>query len=209
MILTIYKFVKAMEGSADRRPSTAVDLHAAAEGLAQDREPLDFTRVYEAWFEPCLRWLRALGIPDADLEDVGQDVFLVVRRKLGAFDGERLAAWLYRIASHTASDHRRRAWFRRLWTRGSRIDFDHLPSTAAGPVEQLERREAQRLLDRVLRTMSDKRRVAFALFEIEGYSGEEIAAILDVPVATVWTRLHHARKEFLARVAALGEEGRR
>ena len=79
-------------------------------------------------------------------------------------------------------------------------------SSAAGPVEQLERREAQRLLDRVLRTMTDKRRVAFALFEIEGYTGDEIALILDVPVATVWTRLHHARKEFLARVAELGED---
>lgn len=207
MILTIYRFLKRMEGSAPARPYAEVDLHAAAEGLAQRREPLDFTRVYEAWFEPCLRWLRALGVPDADLEDVGQEVFLVVRRKLGAFDGDRLAAWLYRIAARTASDHRRRAWFRRLWTRGSRVDLDRMRSTADGPVEQLERREAQRLLDRVLATMTDKRRVAFALFEIEGYTGEEIAVILDVPVATVWTRLHHARKEFLARVAALGEDG--
>jgi RNA polymerase sigma-70 factor (ECF subfamily) len=50
--------------------------------------------------------------------------------------------------------------------------------------------------------------VAFSLYEIEGYSGEEIAQLLDVPVATVWTRLHHARKEFLARVAELKEEER-
>jgi RNA polymerase sigma-70 factor (ECF subfamily) len=205
VIFTIYRLLDRVEGSARKRPYTGVDLHAAAEGVAHAREPLDFTRVYEAWFEPCLRWLRALGVPDADLEDVGQDVFIVVRRKLGAFDGDRLAAWLYRIASRTASDHRRRAWFRRLWNRGARIDLDRMACGAAGPVEQLERRDAQRLLERVLRTMSDKRRVAFALFEIEGYSGEEIAVILDVPVATVWTRLHHARKEFLTRVAELGE----
>ena len=196
-----------IEGSGVPRPLSSVDLHAAADGIAQTREPLDFTRVYEAWFEPCLRWLRALGIPDADLEDVGQEVFVVVRRKLDAFDGDKLPAWLYRIATRTASDHRRRAWFRRLWTRGSRVDLDGVPSGVAGPSELYERREAERLLDRVLAKMSEKRRAAFALFEIEGYSGEEIATLLDVPVATVWTRLHHARKEFLARVAEL-EEGR-
>jgi RNA polymerase sigma-70 factor (ECF subfamily) len=186
-----------------------VDLPAAAGDLAPTRAPLDFTRVYEAWFDPCLRWLRALGIPDADLEDVGQEVFVVVRRKLAAFDGDKLAAWLYRIAARTASDQRRRAWFRRLWTRGARIELDGIADAAAGPAELYERREAQRLLDRVLGRMSEKRRVAFALYEIEGYSGDEIAQLLDVPVATVWTRLHHARKEFLARVAELQAEERR
>jgi RNA polymerase sigma-70 factor (ECF subfamily) len=193
---------------ASRRPYADVDLHAAAGDLAHKSEPLDFTRVYEAWFDPCLRWLRALGIPDADLEDVGQEVFVVVRRKLGQFEGDRLAAWLYRITTRTASDHRRRAWFRRLWTRGSRIDLDTLTCRAEGPAELYERREAERLLDGVLARMSEKRRVAFALYEIEGYSGDEIALLLDVPVATVWTRLHHARKEFLARVAELQEDAR-
>ena len=48
--------------------------------------------------------------------------------------------------------------------------------------------------------MSDTRRATFVLFEIEGYSGEEIAEIQAIPVATVWTRLHHARKEFFALV---------
>jgi RNA polymerase sigma-70 factor (ECF subfamily) len=67
----------------------------------------------------------------------------------------------------------------------------------------MERREAERMLERVLGRMSKKRRVAFSLYEIEGCSGQEIAALLDVPVATVWTRLYHARKEFLSRVAEL------
>jgi RNA polymerase sigma-70 factor (ECF subfamily) len=53
--------------------------------------------------------------------------------------------------------------------------------------------------------MSETRRATFMLFEIEGYSGEEIAGMQGIPVATVWTRLHHARKEFFALV----EEHRR
>ena len=49
--------------------------------------------------------------------------------------------------------------------------------------------------------MSEKLRSTFVLFEIEGYSGEEIARIQDIPLGTVWTRLHHARKDFWKIVA--------
>jgi RNA polymerase sigma-70 factor, ECF subfamily len=55
--------------------------------------------------------------------------------------------------------------------------------------------------------MSEKRRAAFILFEIEGYSGEEIARIHGIPLKTVWTRLHHARKDFLRIASDLPTEG--
>jgi RNA polymerase sigma-70 factor, ECF subfamily len=185
-----------MKGFSCLYPYTGVDLPCATD-LPRSGEQLDFSSVYEAWFDPCLRWLRALGIPDAELEDAGQEVFVVVHRKLASFDGDRLPAWLYRIAANTASDHRRRAWFRRLWTR-TRSDTDQLVCRRELPDALAERREAQRKLQRLLARMSEKRRVAFCLFEIEGYSGDEIALLLDVPVATIWSRLHQARKEFLA-----------
>jgi RNA polymerase sigma-70 factor (ECF subfamily) len=51
--------------------------------------------------------------------------------------------------------------------------------------------------------MTEKRQTTFVLFEIEGYSGEEIAEIQSLPLDTVWTRLHHARKEFMRLVAEL------
>ena len=49
--------------------------------------------------------------------------------------------------------------------------------------------------------MAEARRTAFVLFEIEGLSGDEIARIQDIPLNTVWTRLHHARREFFALAA--------
>ena len=192
-----------MKGFAGLYPYQGVELPAAVD-LPRTGEPLDFTQVYESWFEPCLRWLRALGVPDAELEDVAQEVFVVVRRKLGGFDGDKLPAWLYRISANTASDFRRRAWFRRLWSRG-RVDPEELTCTAERPDKLAERREAQRQLQQVLDKMSEKRRVTFCLFELEGHSGDEIAALLDVPVATIWSRLHQARKEFLSLVAELKE----
>ena len=49
--------------------------------------------------------------------------------------------------------------------------------------------------------MAEARRTAFVLFEIEGLSGDEIARIQSIPLNTVWTRLHHARREFFALAA--------
>ena len=56
--------------------------------------------------------------------------------------------------------------------------------------------ENRRRFQALVASMSEKLRTTFVLFEIEGYSGEEIAHIHDVPLGTVWTRLHLVRKEF-------------
>jgi len=56
-------------------------------------------------------------------------------------------------------------------------------------------------VDPALMKMAEARRTAFVLFEIEGLSGDEIARIQDIPLNTVWTRLHHARREFFALAA--------
>ena len=71
----------------------------------------------------------------------------------------------------------------------------------ATPVEALEQREARRQMHEVLSQMSERRRTTFFLFEIEGYSGEEIAQLEGVALNTVYTRLHHARRDFMALLA--------
>src|SRR5438874_2014245 len=71
-----------------------------------------FREIYERWFDDVVGWLYALGAPMSDTEDLAQEIFLVVRRKLNRFDGGNLAGWLYRISQLTVRDHRRRAWFR-------------------------------------------------------------------------------------------------
>jgi RNA polymerase sigma-70 factor (ECF subfamily) len=178
------------------------DLARAGGGL------LPFRQVYEDWFDDVVKWLYALGAPAADTEDLAQEVFLVVRRRLGDFDGGNLAGWLYRIAQLTVRDHRRRAWFKHL-VRGRRnIDMTELPHTSPSPEQSYEAAESRRRLQELVAKMSEKRRTTLVLFEIEGYTGEEIARIQDVPLATVWTRLHHARKEFwkLVREQHLAEQ---
>jgi RNA polymerase sigma-70 factor (ECF subfamily) len=170
---------------------------------------LRFEDIYACWFHEVCRWVRAFGGLDADLDDLAQEVFIVVRRKLPEFDGGNLAGWLYRIAQRTARDYRRRVWFRRfLLTKQSHPIEDNLSPQPLNPAELLERREAELLLIQILNGMTATRRAAFILFEIEGYSGEEIAELESVPVNTVWTRLHYARKEFSSLIARARKEGR-
>ena len=172
------------------------------EGMANEEDR--FATIYEAWFFDVVRWICVLGMPLSEAEDLAQEVFLVVGRKLASFDGGNEAGWLYRITELTVRDHRRRAWFKNLFARRRRdVDLDKMAHTDNSPAHAYEHKEDQVVLQRILMKIGKKRRVTFVLFEIEGCSGEEIAAIQDIPLGTVWTRLHHARKEFWKLVADL------
>ena len=155
-----------------------------------------FRDIYDRWFDDVVRWLYALGMPSSDTEDLAQEIFLVVRRKLDRFDGGNMAGWLYRIAQLTVRDHRRRAWFKNLVLRRRNVDLARVEMTTPGPEARYDDAQRRRQFQTLVAGMSEKLRTTFVLFEIEGYSGEEIAHIQDVPLGTVWTRLHHARKEF-------------
>jgi RNA polymerase sigma-70 factor, ECF subfamily len=177
----------------------------------RDSKVPTFEQIYATWFHEVARWVRAFGGLDADVEDLTQEVFMVVRRKLGTFDGRNLPGWLYRVAQRTVRDYRRRAWFRRIFA-GKPADTEtETPGTwtrSPDPAEILEQREAEKALAEILSQMSAVRRTAFILFEVEGYSGEEISELEGIPLNTVWTRLHHARKDFVQLVHKARAEGR-
>jgi RNA polymerase sigma-70 factor, ECF subfamily len=156
-----------------------------------------FAAIYEAWFEDVVKWIGALGMPDSEAEDLAQEVFLVVNRKLSRFDGRNQAGWLYRITVLTVRDHRRRAWFRNLFRRRQQnVDIEAVARVDGIPTLAREEEQDRLALQRILAQMRPKLRATFVLFEIEGRSGDEIAAIQNIPRATVWTRLHNARRVF-------------
>ncbi len=160
--------------------------------------PEDFSTIYSQWFHEVARWVRALGGLAIDHEDVTQEVFMVVRKKLHLFDGQNISAWLYSIAVLAVRQHRRRAWVRRV-VLGDHEEPPHSDGST-GPAALLERKEERRVLVQLLSRMKEVRRTTFILFEVDGMSGEEIARLQGVPLATVWTRLHYARKEFMSLV---------
>jgi RNA polymerase sigma-70 factor (ECF subfamily) len=177
----------------------------------RDSKVPTFEQIYATWFHEVARWVRAFGGLEADVEDLTQEVFMVVRRKLNTFDGRNLAGWLYRVAQRTVRDYRRRAWFRRIFAGKPAEPDAESPSSwmrPPDPGEIFEQREAEKTLGQILSQMSAVRRSAFILFEVEGYSGEEIAKLEGIPLNTVWTRLHHARKDFVQLVHKARAEGR-
>ncbi len=175
--------------------------------IEESRISLDFSEVYTSWFHEVSRWSRALGCAEAEMDDIAQEVFLIVRRKLDEFDGANLPGWLYRITSRVVANHRRSAWFRNLLLRNRDEELEAVVYVGTSPADSLEEKQRREQLYRVLKSMGPKQRASLVLFEIEGYSGEEIARLEGVSVATIWTRLHKARKQFLARVSQLGEDG--
>jgi RNA polymerase sigma-70 factor (ECF subfamily) len=75
--------------------------------------------------------------------------------------------------------------------------LEHSPSTSKGPEETLELAESLRRVQRALDTLDIDHRAAFLLYELESESCQTIAEFFDVPVGTVYSRLHKARKMFL------------
>lgn len=137
-----------------------------------------------------------LGGPRTDPDDLLQQVFLIAHRRWrsvarpGQLDAEA-RAWLWAVALRVASESRRRHRVRRFF------GFEQAsPQTDETPATAFERREAAERVERLLEKLSEKKRAVLVLFEIEGLSGEEIAAVLGCPLKTVWTRLFHARKAF-------------
>jgi RNA polymerase sigma-70 factor (ECF subfamily) len=140
------------------------------------------------------RTLQRLGVPEADLDDVYQEVMIVVHRQLGAFEGRsKTTTWLYAICVRVASTYRRLAWFRR-----ERPTFE-LPERAspdAGPDELLGDAEERRALREVLDLMVPEKRAVFVMFELDEMPCDEIAQIVGVPIGTIHSRLHAARQDF-------------
>jgi RNA polymerase sigma-70 factor, ECF subfamily len=158
-----------------------------------------FEAIYHAYYDVVARWIRALAGETADREDLVQEVFVVVYRRLPDFDGRNLKGWLYRITAHQVRDYRRLFWIRHILGRGTEVSPE-MPSARPTPLMTLEARERQQRLEWLLSRLSDRLRAAFVLFEIEGYSAEEIGDMQAVSVHAVRSRIHRAREKMNALV---------
>jgi RNA polymerase sigma-70 factor (ECF subfamily) len=158
-------------------------------------ETLEVGALYRAHAQTIARWAARLGGPGVDVEDVVQEVFLVVSRKLDGFRGEsRVTTWLYRITANTVRHQRRKLKWRR-WLTGSIDEGGEGLAERPTQLETLEQRRAARALYGALDRLPEKYRTPFILFEVEGLATEEISELLGVKLGTLWVRLHRAREQ--------------
>lgn len=162
--------------------------------------PPSFQEVYEETFDFVWRCARRLGVDASSMDDVVQDVFVVVHRRLPDFEGRAaLTTWVFGIVRRVVRDHRRTRARKGAGLHGD--DAAVQPSPDATPAEHVERVEAARVLHDLLDELGDERREVFVLAELEQMSAPEIAEALGENVNTVYSRLRAARAEF---EAALG-----
>jgi RNA polymerase sigma-70 factor, ECF subfamily len=150
-----------------------------------------FEAVFTAHAAFVWRTLRRFGVPPAELDDACQEVFIVVHRRLGEFEGRsQLRTWLYEIARRTA-----------LSTRRARRRTEHEPletqaephdEVAPTPLERAEDREALAWLEATLATLDDDKREAFVLHELEDLTLADAARALGAPLNTVHARVQAA-----------------
>ena len=138
--------------------------------------------------------LQRLGIHPSDLDDIAQDVFMIVHRRLDTFDRRaRISTWLFGICMRVAANYRRRRrWTHEVLSGGFE---DERPATLTAADDILVRREQRELAERALNRLEVAKRATFVMFEIESLSCNEIAELMNVPVGTVYSRLHSARRQ--------------
>jgi RNA polymerase sigma-70 factor (ECF subfamily) len=169
------------------------------------RVGMTFDQVYESYFDYVWRCVRRLGVPEAQLDDATQDVFVVVCRRLAEFEGRSsIRTWIFGIALRIARDYRRRSH-----RRGS---FEPLTDDAVdprpGPLDSATTAEALRRVLEVLDRLDDDKREVFVLAEFEQMTAPEIADVVGIPLNTVYSRLRAARVSFESTLAERERCGR-
>lgn len=145
--------------------------------------------------------LAARMLPDArDREEVCQDVFLRVFRRIGSFRGEsRLATWINSIAYRTCLN---RLEGREAPTPGSQLGRDRdggwfpdaIAADGPSPAERTERREVRNVVEAAIGELRPDYRAAITMYHLEGMSVAEVSEAMDVPEGTAKSHLYRARR---------------
>jgi RNA polymerase sigma-70 factor (ECF subfamily) len=151
-----------------------------------------FERVYREHHAFVWKSVRRLGVPDAEVDDVVQDVFMIVHRRLADFEGRsKITTWLFAIAYRVVKDHRR-----------SRLGAVRREAAVAPPRAPTEpdrkyaRNQAAKALDEILGELDEDKRTVLVMADVVHMTVPEISEVLEVPLNTVYSRLRVARKRF-------------
>ena len=151
--------------------------------------------IYRAHFYFVWRNARRLGVPEANLDDAVQDVFIVVHRRLGDFDGRvPLQAWIFGILVRVARGHRRT--FQRKAAPCVPFLHDSTAATDPSPSELAERSERIAVLEMLLSQLDENKAMLIVLSELEQWTLREIAEFMGSNINTIYSRLCAAKRDF-------------
>ncbi len=155
-------------------------------------EPSAWRQFFEARAGQVYRWAVVLGMNPSTAEDVAQEVLATAARRIATCSSEAaLTSWLYQITRRVVANKRRLAWWRRVLPVAEPEPgpaFEHVHG--AGPEMEIAVRTC-------LKKLKKNHVEALLLAYVEGFTKEEVAAILGIPPGTVATRLRLAKLAFL------------
>ncbi|MGQ0486013.1 MAG: sigma-70 family RNA polymerase sigma factor [Hyphomicrobiales bacterium] len=199
-------------GGEDGRAVAGWRLAADAELLAAAarRDKAAFAEIASRYYRPVYRLAWRMTGGHADSEDIAQEAFVKLWRDPGQLrEAAALKGWLMRVAANGAIDRARRR-------QTTPLDEAPEPSDARPRADRsLERKEAQRRIDRAIAALPQRQRLTLSLVHFEGLSNIEAAAAMDTSVEAVESLLARARRGLKERLSgqwrelldALGADG--
>ena len=167
---------------------------------------------FEEWIAPEAAFVRRVSAQytrtPSDADDLAQEALTKAYRGIGGFDGRYPRAWLRRIIANTAASNARRR-------RVSEVVLEHEPPVVGEGIGAVERFRPDVIalkgaldpaLEVAVHALSADHREIVVLVDVDGLTYEEAAAILDVPIGTVMSRLFYARKKLQVELAEFREE---
>jgi len=159
--------------------------------------------LYDRHHAAIRRFAARMSGGTAEGDDIVHATFLTALKSASTFDASRSCrAWLLGVAAQLMRRERTQGarWARLL---GSFRPPE--PTWSQDPERALSAREGLDQLEQALLRLPEAKRAVLVMAEIEGLAGEDIARALGIPVGTVWTRLHHARRELTRALEHRGE----
>lgn len=177
---------------SEKAPTTTPPTHLAP----------DFRTLFQTEFGYVCRSLHRFGVPSADVDDVAHDVFVAVHARLADYDPARpIRPWLFAFAARLAAKYRERA--NKFGRPQRHSDEPEIMDSTPNADEQLQASEARSIVVAALQAIDEHRRAVFILHELDEQPMPEIAAALEIPLNTAYSRLRLARDEFRAAVARI------
>jgi RNA polymerase sigma-70 factor, ECF subfamily len=165
------------------------------------QDAVDFDSVYEQCLPFVWRTARRMGVAPEFVEDVCQEVFLIVHRRLPEYEGRSsIRTWVFGVLQNVVRTHRRSLARKSPAHRSllPLVDPAEIADEHPRAEDQVALSQAEILAQRILDEMDEKRRVVFVLADIEEVSLDDIAVVLGIPRSTVVARLRAARAQFAA-----------
>jgi RNA polymerase sigma-70 factor (ECF subfamily) len=187
-------------------PSEA-DAELVARALDGSQEA--FRELVERFERPVWSLVARMVQDPGTAEDLAQEVFVKAFRRLDSYDpGRKFASWLFKIAHNTTIDYLRRGGAETVPLETDEERGGNLLAVLAAPGESplaaAERHDLARALERAIALLRSEYREAVILFYVEGASYQEICDATGLPLGTVKTNLHRARKELAQAMESLG-----